>query len=131
MRSAGEADKLANAYEGLWTVRQLFDVLDGNALSIEIEPLDDGQGIEFIKVLPGGISEHHSVKIQTPKNGWTLAELSKADKGTKRTFLGDLLRKTATDPRAVGVFVSQVSANSLRIMSEDARLSADLKSFQL
>ena len=45
MRSGGEADKLANAYEGRWTTRQLFDVLDGKALSIEIEPLVDGQGV--------------------------------------------------------------------------------------
>jgi hypothetical protein len=131
MRSAGEADKLANAYEGLWTTRELFDVLDGKALALEIEPLIDGEGIEFIKHLARGASEHHSVKIQTPRNGWTLAELTKPHKKTKRTFLGDLLSKTSADPRAFGIFVSQVSANALRIICEDARVSPDLKSFQL
>jgi hypothetical protein len=44
MRSGGEADKLANRYEGLWTTYQLFDVLRGDALSLTPEPLEDGVG---------------------------------------------------------------------------------------
>jgi hypothetical protein len=129
MRSGGEADKLANRYEGLWTTYQLFDVLRGDALSLTPEPLEDGVGVEFHKRLPGGIRESHSVKIQTPGNGWTLATLTHmAPNG--RSFLGDLFCKTMADPTARVYFVSQVTPNPLRILCEEARLASDLATFR-
>src|SRR5262245_19073852 len=122
MQAGGAAGKLGNEYEGLWTIRQLFDVLDGTATELEVEPLEDGIGIEFLKRLASGEVEHHSVKIQTPNSAWTVYELSKDRKkktpsapdagatgnrqqsvGPPRSFLGDLLEKTNKDHRTIGV----------------------------
>jgi hypothetical protein len=128
MRSGGEADKLANSYEGLWTIHQLFDILDGEARSLIPEPLEDARGVEFHKILANGARESHSVKIQTPDTGWTLASLTRVrDDG--RSYLGDLLEKTAAESNAQACFVSEVSANALRILCEEARRAADPATF--
>ena len=47
---------------GLWTIYQLFDVLNGEARSLTPEPLEDSVGIEFHKILADGARESHSVK---------------------------------------------------------------------
>lgn len=149
MQAGGAAGKLGNEYESLWTIRQLFDVLDGTATELEVEPLDDGVGIEFRKRLASGEVEHHSVKIQTPNSAWTVYELARDRKkptpstpdgvGTgkgagsvapPRSFLGDLLHKTNKHAQAIGVFVSEISATTLKILCEDAQKSTDVKSFQ-
>lgn len=129
MRSGGEADKLANRYEGLWTTYQLFDVLRGEALSLTPEPLEEGVGVEFHKKLPGGVRESHSVKIQTLYNGWTLTMLTRITPNG-RSFLGDLIGKTMADPAAKVYFVSEVTANSLRILCEEARRAPDAATFR-
>jgi hypothetical protein len=127
MRSGGEADKLANRYEGLWTTYQLFDVLRDDALSLTPEPLEEGVGVEFHKKLPGGVRESHSLKIQTPYNGWTMLTRM-APNG--RSFLGDLIGKTMADPAAKVYFVSEVTANPLRILCEEARGAPDAATFR-
>lgn len=129
MRSGGEAAKLADSYEGLWTIYQLFDVLDGSARSVTPEPIDDGVGVEFHKILANGDRESHSVKIQTPGNGWTLYSLTKKG-GNGRSFLGDLLDKAASQPSAQARFVSEVSANTLRILCGEARRAPNAATFQ-
>ena len=52
-RAGGEADKLGNYYEGVWTVDSLLDLLPGDALSLQAEPFDSAssEGIEFIKTV--------------------------------------------------------------------------------
>ena len=127
MRSGGEADKLANSYEGLWTIYQLFDLLHGEAVKLEPEPVLDGIGVEFIKTLPDGQRHFHSVKIATPQNGWTVARLAREEDG--RSFLGDILDKAKAAPKNHGWFVSIVTANALRILADDARKSATLIDF--
>src|SRR5438552_2624079 len=128
MRSGGEADKLANSYEGLWTIHQLFDVLDGQARSLTPEPLEDAVGIEFHKILADGARESHSVKIQTTGTGWTLASLTQV-RDNRRSYLGDLLDKTASESTAQARFVSEVSANALRILCDEARRAPDAATF--
>jgi hypothetical protein len=128
MRSGGEADKLANSYEGLWTIHQLFDVLDGQARSLTPEPLEDAVGIEFHKISANGARESHSVKIQTTRPSWTLSSLTQVrDNG--RSYLGDLLEKTAYEPTAQACPVSEVSANALRILCDEARRAPDAATF--
>jgi hypothetical protein len=129
MRSGGEADKLANSYEGLWTTYQLFEVVRGEALSLTPEPFEDGIGVEFHKMLPGGIRESHSVKIQTSGSAWTLRALTRT-KPNGRSFLGDLIAKTESSPSHRACFVSQVSANPLHILCEDARHAPDYTTFR-
>src|SRR5438067_8288435 len=79
-RSAGEADKLGNFYEGIWTTDSLLDLLSGDCISVTLEPIDqnEGKGVEFVKVLPGGIPQYHSVKRQTVGDAWSLAKLTRA-----------------------------------------------------
>lgn len=64
-RAGGEADKLGNRYEAVWTVDSLLDVLVGEAQAFTVEPLSGELGIEFIKELNNGSREYHSAKRQT------------------------------------------------------------------
>ena len=104
-RAGGESDKLGNRYEGLWTVHNLLEVLDGEAIALEPEPYDEAKGIEFIKTLPDGVQEFHSVKRQRPGAGWRLADLARQDP-RGRSLLSDLFQKLEANPKRRVVFVS-------------------------
>ncbi|PWU09611.1 MAG: hypothetical protein C5B50_27030 [Verrucomicrobia bacterium] len=127
MRPGGEADKLSNRYEGCWTIYNLLGLLRSECLEMCVEPLEDGIGVEFVKVLSNGVREFHSVKIQNTGNAWTLHALSKENKNG-RSILGDLFEKL-TDTAAQARFISQTGANRLHLLCEDAEASPDLASF--
>lgn len=118
----GEADKLGNFYEGIWTVDSVLDLLSGDALSLQVEPFDlsEALGIEFIKNLANGTVEYHSVKRQKIGLAWSLADLTKR-KSDGRSILGDLFSKLALNPSAQCVFVSQTGANELLELCDRAR----------
>ncbi|NJN62145.1 MAG: hypothetical protein HC795_11980 [Coleofasciculaceae cyanobacterium RL_1_1] len=84
--AGGASDKLGNRYEGRWTVRQIIDVLEEKADSIQLEkPGEDA--FEFI-VSRDGRKECHQVKRQNSKGvGWTLSALE--NKNPKITVLSD------------------------------------------
>ena len=128
MRSGGEADKLANRYEGLWTTYQLFELLKGDALSLTPESLDEGIGVEFCKVLEDGVREFHSVKIQTSSSTWTTRAMARKGRNG-RSILDDLLRKTKANTSHLVCFVSEVSANNLRMLCEQARNAEEYSTF--
>ena len=88
-RAGGESDKLGNRYEGVWTVDALLDVLNGEAMSVTVEPFPKSEalGIEFIKELPDGTREFHSAKRQKPGNVWSLADLTSSN-GEARSIIG-------------------------------------------
>jgi hypothetical protein len=130
MRRGGEADKLGNAYEGLWTVYNELDVLRGRAREITVEPLQDAQGVEFVKLRNDETAEFHSVKIQTTKPVWSLPMLTAKNKDTGRSILGDLIAKLRKDMHAQCRFVSEVTANPLKLICDDAAMAADLPSFR-
>src|SRR4051794_39184317 len=75
--SGGPADKLGNEFERLWTVRQVIDVLAGQAVSVRIEPLgDDERGAEFWVDRPNGTREAHQTKRENASKGnWSVADL--------------------------------------------------------
>jgi len=128
MRSAGESGKFGNDYEQSWTITNLLQVVDGRAIELEPEPMEGGLGVEFIKTKPDGVREFHSAKIQTTGNYWSVADLVR--KQPKRSIVGDLFDKMAADPKAEARFVSEVGANPLHLICEDARLAADDADFQ-
>src|SRR4051794_28707067 len=99
-RAGGEADKLGNYYESIWTVDSLLDLLSEDAISVQAEPFDksDAEGIEFVKKLADGINEYHSVKRQTVGLSWSLATLARP-KPSGRSVLSDLFAKLESDPR--------------------------------
>jgi hypothetical protein len=104
-RAGGESDKLGNRYEGLWTVHNLLDVLDGEAIALEPEPFVESKGIEFVKTLRDGTKEFHSAKRQRAGEGWRLAHLAQRDENG-RSPLADLFEKLESDPSRTVVFVS-------------------------
>jgi hypothetical protein len=106
----------------------LFDVVRGEALSLTPEPFEDGLEVEFHKTRPEGIRESHSVKVQTSKSAWTVSALVREHRNG-RSFLGDLIAKTESSPSNRACFVSEVSANSLRILCGDARRASDYGTF--
>jgi hypothetical protein len=67
-RPGGEADKLGNRYEGLWTVNVLLDVVEGLRSSLTVEPYDhESAGIEF--VLCGRREAHTESSQRVPPVG--------------------------------------------------------------
>src|SRR6185312_8146420 len=100
-RPGGEADKLGNFYEGIWTADSILDLLSGTALSLQVEPFSPSEalGIEFIKNLLTGAIEYHSAKRQKIGLAWSLADLTKR-KLDGRSILGDLFSKLALNPAA-------------------------------
>jgi hypothetical protein len=71
-RAGGEAEKLGNRYEAIWTVDTLLDLLAGRVVLVIVESLDEDEarGAEFIITLPDGTKEFHSVKRQKSGSEW-------------------------------------------------------------
>jgi signal recognition particle GTPase len=125
-----------------------LDLLRDTASEFIVEPLEDGKGIEFIKILAGGEREFHSVKIQTTNALWSLSELTRVKepkKNTKtarakrskqqrtttgRSILGDLIEKLQTEKTAQVRFVSETSAQPLNLICQDAHQAIDGVSFR-
>jgi hypothetical protein len=129
-RSGGESDKLGDRYEGVWIVDALLDVLNGDAISVTVEPFDakESRGIEFIKELPDGTREFHSAKRQKIGNIWSLADLTSPNGGT-RSIIADFVAKIRAHPNATAVFVSGTTPNELNELCERAQRSQSVEVF--
>ena len=128
-RSGGDAGKLCNGYEGIWTADNLVDLIAGGAVGMTVEPFgEEAVGIEFWKKLRDATVEYHSVKRQTTGATWTLYNLTQPDKNG-RSILGDLLAKQKAETTNRAVFISATTANELNELSERASRSADAAGF--
>jgi hypothetical protein len=130
-RPGGEADKLGNYYEGIWTADSLLDLIANEAIKVTLEPFDrsDAQGIEFQKFLPDGTVEYHSVKRQHIGTAWSLRALTGSQQNG-RSILSDLFQKLALASKTQSVFVSQTGANELLELCERARRSRTPEDFK-
>ena len=127
-RTGGEADKLGNRYEGIWTVNALLDVIAGEFATIVVEPIgEEGGGFEFRRSRTDGVHEVHSVKRQVSEGHWTLANLART-RAPNRSVLGDLIALTRDDTSSI--FVSGVAAQGLHELCEAARSCASLDDFE-
>ena len=127
-RRGGEADKLGNRYESLWTVDAVLDLIDGGYVDLVVEPVgEEATGVEFVRTGPSGIREYHSIKRQQGDGNWTLSRL--ASKGTTgRSILGDLFAKVGT--RSCGIFSSGTSASDLDELIQRALASDSFEEFE-
>ena len=122
-RPGGEADKLGNRYESLWTVDAALDLIDGEYIDLTVEAVgDEAAGVEFVRTTRSGVREYHSIKRQHARGNWTVALL--ASEG----ILNDLVEKTGTDSRAV--FSSGTSATELEELTDRARASDSFEEFK-
>ena len=75
-RPGGEADKLGNHFEAVWTVNVVLDVFDGISSAITVEPPGDvSLGVEFYVEGADGSRQFHSVKRQKTGGDWCIADL--------------------------------------------------------
>lgn len=128
-RAGGEADKLGNRYEGIWTVDALLSVLCGEAQALSVEPIEPARGVEFVLRLDGGVQEFHSVKRQTTQMVWSLHQLTSPNT-QGRSILGVLVEKLLIDPLHQAVFVSGTTANDLEAVREAAELAGNPADFE-
>jgi hypothetical protein len=128
-RAGGEADKLGNRYEGIWTVDALVSVLTGEAQAISVEPIEPARGVEFVLRLNDGGQEFHSAKRQTTQMVWSLHQLASPNEHG-RSILGDLVGKVTADPLHRAAFVSSTTANDLEAIREAAELAGDPMNFE-
>ena len=127
-RPGGEADKLGNRYESLWTVDAAFDLIDGKYTDLTVEAVgDEAAGVEFVLSTPSGTREFHSIKRQHADGNWTISRLAKAG-ATGRSILGDLIAKVRGGDSAV--FSSGTSATQLEELTDRARASDSVEEFR-
>ena len=130
-RPGGEANKLCNLYEAVWTVDKVIDVFKGAFKAITVEPFgEESLGVEFYLKTNDNKRQFHSVKRQKTGRGWSIADLCREDKKTGRSILGDLFNKRHSYPDAETRFVSSTGANELRELSECAKKASDLSEFR-
>ena len=128
----GAASKIADLYEATWTVGSVLDVLEGTIDALHLEPQgEEGQGVEFYRVLPDGTREYHSVRRQSPDStsAWTPYQITNSDPRTGRSILGDLFGHLDASGAGRAVFVSQDSARAMRELSERARAMDGIEAF--
>ena len=117
----GAANKLGNRYEAYWTVRQLLQVLAGEAREIRIEP----PGVDKMEfwLAVDDTREFHQAKRRHPQGAWTLARLR-----------GDGLLEAVFQRLQGGadtfVFVSRSDAPELSDLSEAARGASSQQEFE-
>ena len=127
-RLGGEADKLGNRYESLWTVDAVLDLIDGGYADLVVEPVgEEAAGVEFVGTNRAGVPEYHSIKRQQGKGNWTLSRLLQGEL-TGKSVLGDLIRKIQIGGE--GVFSSGTSAYEFQELIERARSSDSFEQFQ-
>lgn len=117
-RRGGAAAKLGERFEGRWTLKQLIEVLDGRAIALELEILEDDQGVEFVLERPGR-KERHQVKRQIAGlHYWNIGALGRAG-------VLAAARKSVVDHDCDFVFVSSSSAGPLQELTEWARIDLE------
>jgi hypothetical protein len=130
-RPGGEADKIGNHFESVWTVEVIIDVFSGRFVAITVEPFDaESEGVEFYVETVDHKLQFHSVKRQKQGGDWSIAELCRKTDGTGRSILGDLFIKRHTHADSELRFVSATGANELRELSEQAEAPADLPQYE-
>ena len=122
-RRGGEASKLGDGYESVWTTRRVIDVLAGRAQWIRVEDFGDlGHGAEFTFAIDEAAVQVHQLKRQLGRrNGWTLLAL-------KKEGVLQAAALHASQGREFH-FISEVPARDLDELSEKARHSDDLNAF--
>jgi hypothetical protein len=130
-RSGGEADKLGNHYETVWTVDAVIDVFVGKCTAITVEPIgDDSKGVEFHLRTLANTLQFHSVKRQKQGGDWSIADLCRQNRRTGRCILGDLFEKRRSYPDAELRFVTATGANELRELCERAEAVDSFSEFK-
>ncbi len=130
-RPGGEADKLGNQFEAVWTVDAAIDVFEGRFRSITVEAFgDESVGVEFHLEANDGVFQFHSVKRQKDGGDWSIADLCRKDKSTGRSILGDLFAKRTRWANAETRFVSATGANELRELVERASTPTTVAEFR-
>lgn len=122
-RPGGESDKVGNSFERWWTAAMMLELLRDEDGVICLEPPgSDGDGIEFWRERRG-IREVHQVKRQLGFEGcWTLPQLR------QRGIVGSLKRHLS-DPLVQAHFVSTLSVEHLKELTERARSSPSSAAF--
>ena len=129
-RPGGEADKLGNLYESIWTVDAVLGVFEGKSESITCESLgEESKGVEFHIKTTGGKLQFHSVKRQKTGGDWSVSSLCTTNK-KGNSVLGDLVEKFKNYNNAKLCFVSSTGANQLRELTERAASLDTLADFQ-
>ena len=130
-RPGGEADKIGNDFEAVWTVNAVLDVFQGEFSKLTVEPLgEESHGIEFYMVSNDGLRQFHSVKRQKSGGDWSITNLCRPAGASGRSIIADLFHKSESDPTVTTCFVSSTGANELRELSERARAATDSHEFR-
>lgn len=122
-RPGGEADKLGNRYEAVWTIRHaLYCIQDAShALTVEDPRSELGKGAEFTYESAGAVEVHQVKRQNGTSNSWSVKSL--ADRG--------VLAAAAHHVRAGRKFhfASLVPCIPLNELADRARRSPDIEAF--
>jgi hypothetical protein len=124
MFAGGIADKLGNRYEAKWLVRQLLDVIGGQAQSLRYEGINASfDGFEFA-VRRGDNIEWHQTKINNQHGNWTLNALE------REGILSAFKARLNADENSICFFVSQDPAKDIGSLAEKAKIATSVVEYK-
>lgn len=112
----GIAGKLGDRFEAKWAVKKLFEVLSGDADSLQFEFVDPvNHGVEFW-LTRNGRKEWYQAKRQNTQGNWTIGRLA------KEGVLATALSKFSTTQNDTFHFLSTAPATELHHLAQRAAL---------
>ena len=121
----GDADKVGNRYEALWTVYCLLQILSEEAESIHIEQVGKAWDAVEFTLQKSAVTQFHQVKRQNGNKGhWPVAALN------SNQILSNAYRLQRTHPSSEFVFVSTDKVAQLHELAERALSLKDFALFQ-
>ena len=121
----GDADKVGNRYEALWTVYCLLQILSEEAESIHIEQVGKAWDAVEFTLQKSAVTQFHQVKRQNGNKGhWPVAALN------NNQILSNAYRLQRTHPSSEFVFVSTDKVAQLHELIERALSLKDFTLFQ-
>ena len=121
----GDADKVGNRYEALWTVYCLLQILSEEAESIHIEQVGKAWDAVEFTLEKSVVTQFHQVKRQNGNKGhWPVAALN------SNHILSNAYRLQRTHPSSEFVFVSTDKVAQLHELTERALSLKDFTLFQ-
>lgn len=120
----GVASKLGNRHEAKWLVRELLDVLSGDADWLQFEGISaEFNGFEAAVCKAGG-TEWHQTKSNAPGGNWTIGALK------REGVLSAFAKRLSAGANNACIFASQSPARDLRSLGDKARLANNSSEFR-
>ena len=126
LEPGGRSDKYGNEYENQYLARLFLRVVNGKAVSVTVEPLDEfSDAMEYISELNDGSVDYYQCKSSNGSNkSWTVLNLK------KNGILSHIKMLLLLKQHARYHFISPLPVNEMYELCKRARTSKSSEEFQ-